>query len=231
MTFAFNISHSTYLMLAPHTKDNYIMSKRRVFGLEPVFYMSSTFDHSEGKFWMCEKRVRVSKKTVLSTDEEPCSDDRFDNLKVCVERYYEDHLNCTLPWTQTSRTNSKQRRRSCSKTKDLRELRRKTKILSNLKQAALFKELNCRMPCTTIEYNLESSWEGYFSCDFEGCNEFIVIRFAIFDHNLYWSKENWLYTGNNFIADFGGYLGLLLGASAFSGYEWIKTGVRKLKNK
>lgn len=220
------------MLLTPHTKDNYIISERRVFGMDVLPIPFEKSEQNPGKFLLVQKKLRVFRRTVLSTWDEPCSDDQFDVLKVCLDQYYQNQLNCTLPWTKSKSGSNGHKRRQCTKPEDLNKFKRKANTLYKLKQANLFKELNCQMPCTTTEYALEDWWESYHECDSVGCNEDVLgIVLAAYDSNVYRSKDIWLYNYSNFIADFGGYLGLLLGASAFSGYEWMKTGVKKIKRK
>ena len=50
-----------------------------------------------------------------------------------------------------------------------------------------------------------------------------------FDRGQYEEKKQYLtYDNNNFVADFGGYLGLLLGHSVLTFYEWLVLIIERL---
>ena len=218
------------MMFTLHSKDNYVINNRRIIGMEAQLIPTDITERHKGYLPFIQKKITVYKRTALNTNEEPCSDDGYDLLKVCLDSYYEDLLNCSLPWNKNGDSISmNQQKRNCNKPEDLKILESKAQELHNFNQTTLYKELNCLMPCTTLEYTLQDWWKSSHECNFTDCHDLIILGFFVFDGSLHQTKEVWLYSYSNFIADFGGYLGLLLGASAIAGYQWIKTGVKKAK--
>ena len=61
--------------------------------------------------------------------------------------------------------------------------------------------------------------------------EWQQITMKILDETISVTEERKLYTQDNFIADVGGYLGLLLGASALTLYDFIVDMGKRVMNK
>ena len=90
------------------------------------------------------------------------------------------------------------------------------------------KEVNCVSPCSVYEYQVVEFLESGEKCSEWYCKFIPLHVITVQDSNLYSSKEYFIYDINSFIADFGGYLGLLLGASVITLYEWIVGTVQTL---
>ena len=84
---------------------------------------------------------------------------------------------------------------------------------------------SCRQKEYSVEkladYQLEDDWIG---------GEKTVLTFLMFGTTYYERKQFLIYGIANFVADFGGYLGLLLGYSLLAFYDEGKDLIRKLYN-
>ena len=74
---------------------------------------------------------------------------------------------------------------------------------------------NCPIPCQLLTYRLEKVLEQSYPC--ESCPLNLTVNDGVIDV----LEEKPLYDSNNFVADVGGYLGLLLGASVLTIYQDI----------
>ena len=187
-------------------------------------YVIAIADNIPGKVHMVHKQLTVHRTTVLSTNQEPCNDEWKEPLNICLDQYYTKQLNCRLPWNVADTAI-----RPCNMTKDLIQLENISIELEFQNQRMLYKTLNCTMPCTTMEYILQDYMQYDMNCTFNNCNgQLVNVTLSILDGNLYTSKEVWLYGWSNFFADFGGYLGLLLGISVFTVYEGMKKLAKRI---
>ncbi len=91
-------------------------------------------------------------------------------------------------------------------------------------------ETNCFQNCHYTEYEAIQKYEH---CSFDNSRGRSYIQLQLFLTGGELKVEKFVpsYTGNNFIADVGGYLGLLLGVSLYSVYDVLIMFVRKKTKK
>lgn len=95
----------------------------------------------------------------------------------------------------------------------------------NLGREEVLQTLECPgLPCKQYEYELQPGKVTYAPFDSDpspggGSNLSSVLQFVIKDGTIRVVEEQLLYDIDNFIADVGGYLGLLLGASIVSLFD------------
>ena len=91
----------------------------------------------------------------------------------------------------------------------------------------MYKATGCMASCERYTYEVSWSRLAYLPQDTE------KLQFRLyFTNGLFEEKEQYLiYDWDSFIADVGGFLGLLLGWSMYSLYEDMATMVGKMKNK
>ena len=111
-------------------------------------------------------------------------------------------------------------------------------------ESDVINKLNCLPKCTTESLKLVHRWttsyyERYTIClliqqkiGFECCyRNTSGINLFFRETSLEVYQQEFLYGANNFIADVGGYLGLLLGVSIFSFYQVLVSTFEKLLGK
>ena len=119
----------------------------------------------------------------------------------------------------------------CTTKAELLAIANVSKILSQANGNDLYDMTGCLSPCEKYQYSLaldpvkeEPAW-GSFVGDPSGQ---LHLRFIHLD-STYEEKEQYIiYDTNSFIADVGGYMGLLLGSSLLSLYNEIEAFVKKI---
>lgn len=96
----------------------------------------------------------------------------------------------------------------------------------------LLEQLSCQVHGSSIEYKTLVKHSFVANGTYADKRE-VVWKFGVRDTTIQISEEKLLYDETNFIADVGGYLGLLLGVSAVTLYEWAElacdTALRSMK--
>lgn len=135
----------------------------------------------------------------------------FQNLtqNQCQVNMATQHLNCILPWL--NQTNST--KRVCSTKEDL-------------KSFLEMKFENCTQRCRQIQWRAVTNYEArnlvnHKEAAMRRYNDTYSVTFVINQKEVKIIKEVYLYDFYNFIADFGGYLGLLLGGSILTVFDGI----------
>ena len=130
-------------------------------------------------------------------------------LSQCQVKMAYQHLNCILPWL--NETNSV--KRICSTAEDLEKF-----LEMDLK--------NCTPKCRQIEWKAVTNYEvrnliNHKEAVLRKFGDTYSVNFFINQKEVKIIKEVYLYDFFNFVADFGGYLGLLLGGSILTAFDGI----------
>ena len=161
-------------------------------------------------------RKKFGKQVVtqkLKTSKMDCNEDNSNKMMNCVNNFYAKKLGCTLPWVRQNGV-------KCTGKEKFEEFKNlSTKVI----EAGIEKELmeeGCLIPnCHQRTWTIDST------TTFESEEQKIVLNFPHYTKVLV-RNEIKLYTFSSFIADIGGFLGLLLGESLVSyvllGTHWIK---------
>ncbi len=167
---------------------------------------------------------------------QPCNEQDSHSVSECVDHYIENKLGCKLPWLPTGATidhsqmfgkivelipdNTEQRQ--CDSIKDKDNF---VKLIEKLDGHELTKAgcfaYNCMRHSWSIAkttYFHENSNDSKIQFMFEKSQPVTVFKSSI------------AYGFSNFVADFGGYLGLLLGASILSIYDCFTDKISILFN-
>ena len=174
--------------------------------------------------------MEVSKHQYLSQEHRQCDSEPKETLRKCLERYFNQRMKCRLPWFKPRTSPGLSECTEVSHTRKYLEL---IANMSELTKEKFMEEISCTSPCTMHEYQFEEAMASKIPCSNGAlCMENSPLHmFAVQDANLYVSREVPLYDINSFIADVGGYLGLLLGASVISLYEWFMEMLQALSSK
>ena len=171
---------------------------------------------------------RIIQDDILSLDQPArrCHDDSEDlpSVSQCIAEYFEATYNCSLYMLD-----SLGKREDCTEdyaSYDNVELRdhwaKKTEL-------EIYQMTGCMPSCKGKQIRLETEQESTS----DSTNPDIHLAFQYRDGMYILNEEYLVYDFNNFIADIGGYLGLLLGHSILSIYsmsaDWIPKPIRTIK--
>ena len=112
---------------------------------------------------------------------------------------------------------------------DLLKSSEKTFKLAALSETNIFQSFGCMPSCSKNDISLTMVKEFDRTKDKDKSNTSLRLRLYYMDGTFDVKEEYYIYDRDSFMADCGGYLGLLLGASLLSLYhmisEWIATVV------
>ena len=149
-----------------------------------------------------------------------CHEDNSNKQAECLNEYYALKLNCTLPWIASKRP---QNRAKCQGRKKFTEFRNLSMSIGNSRDIGELEKKGCLMPnCKQrtwqIQYGQKNKPHGQNNTELQ-------LSFPHSSKVLIRNEIN-LYTVSSFFADFGGYMGLLLGESLISYFlliiQWLK---------
>ena len=108
-------------------------------------------------------------------------------------------------------------------------------VLNNLTEANmdyLMNELKCRLPCRFTQYTMRVLDGITVPCPYEqGCIGITRVQISATQDEFEEATEKWLYNQDDFIADVGGYLGLMLGVSMLSLFDWASECWKRWRQK
>ena len=139
--------------------------------------------------------------------------ENVENMWDCITDHIYQDMNCSLPWL------SKNAGPLCSSRGEYDTYHTRTITALNFDTGDIEKSLHCIPACKRIEYStkFESSFKGEPSI----ADDKLEIQ-IYFNRDQFPVKEQYyIYDGANFIADFGGYLGLLLGYSLLAFFDTL----------
>ena len=172
--------------------------------------------------------IRRSEINALDKQSQRC-DLSDDAVSLCVERFVEKHLNCSL-----KRLFSNSKLGTCNKTKwdtsvfgtsKLSELMMK---IGKLDEREIFEATGCMPGCSKSKFELLTIFQDRI---YDGSKVAeLSFLYPTGEYDLW--EEYHIYNWGSFIPDVGGYLGLLLGCSVLSLYHmitpWLMTQIRRL---
>ena len=148
------------------------------------------------------------------------------NTSACISRYLENRLGCNtmILGSQYSQNNH------CTTRSQLMALANISKKLEEADADDIYKMTGCLSSCEKDQYSLSaeplkqdyaSVWMGDTPCE-------LHLQFRM-RYSSYEEKEQYIiYDFNSFIADVGGFMGLLLGCSLLSIYSATEAFLRQL---
>ena len=151
------------------------------------------------------------------------------NPSSCVAKFIEKELGCTASVIGSQYFNGTR----CTTKAQLLALANVSRILAQANGNDLYDMVGCLSPCEKHKYSLSldpikveyaNAWIG------EPVGE-LHLRFIHLDGTYEEQEQYVIYDMNSFIADVGGYMGLLLGCSLLSLYNEMETLLRKIFSK
>ena len=148
------------------------------------------------------------------------------SVNKAVFRYFTGHLQCRIPWKEL--TSSNQHLRACNTSKDLLNYSLLILKLRDMSPLEMLAETECTVPCETLNYKLVSKT---LETNVTGASGTQSLLIRVENGKMPVRKETLLYTFDNFVADIGGYLGLLLGQSLLTIHDMTKGVVFKWRKR
>ena len=153
----------------------------------------------------------------------PCiiEKDNLRNMWDCITDHVYKDINCSLPWS------SKRVAPLCSSPEEYDTYHTRTMDILSFDADHIERAIHCTPACNRIEYSSK-----LFSTvkDPTLTDKMIIILY--FAKDKFPVKEQYyIYDGANFIADFGGYLGLLLGYSLLAFYDTLVELIKTIYEK
>ena len=124
---------------------------------------------------------------------------------------------------------------TCSKSSEYMQYRNLTNILDAASKISYWKIIGCIPRCKYTKYVLGPLYDSnfdqlkYLFNQSDGANNEFFLVFIKSEIDII--KRIWIYDFNNLLADIGGFLGLLLGASIYTFADVLVASVEKLMNK
>ena len=160
--------------------------------------------------------VQKKEVTYLDDDRTPCQiEPRTEELSTCIQQYIESNMKCQLPWHNQSTTLSK-----CTTSNQYEEFLNKYLLISSQDEASIAKVTGCLPSCRRNEFEVKvvnriemppENGQFYFS------GLFYYPSGSYIEKSYYYTYEL-----GDYIADVGGYVGLMLGYSLINFYDGIK---------
>ncbi len=163
---------------------------------------------------------RAHKTVQINGTPDQCDEENLQKQENCINEYAMTQLGCHLPWIDQEMTST--HRRLCDKPKDLDTYIDVIQSLMTQKGKKEIISFGCHLPnCKKIEWEVLRT-ENYGAFGSKVDNAVLMMQFSKADC-MKTTMYHLVYGFSNFVADFGGYLGLLLGASLLSIYDtWVE---------
>ena len=171
-------------------------------------------------------RLRIAKSHVKALDQpsQPCNQDtKFLNTSACIAKFIEEKMGCGIRMLGSGESEKP----LCSSGPELMNL---SKIFEGLKHADdkyIYEKTGCLASCDRYEYQgfhrSDTLWQR---CKGQGDFCSLTLRPEINDRSYDEKRQYVVYDFNSFIADVGGFIGLLLGFSTLSLYKELEKLLR-----
>ena len=225
-----NLNPGTGVTVYAYEKGQMTMpSKTAVYGSYVKVLLTSM-----NPFETYEYKYRIIQDELLALDQpaQRCHDNSRDmpSVSQCIAEYFEAKHNCSLYMIESLR-----QREDCNEDIASSEKNENTELIEDWEmktEPEIYKMTGCMPSCKKQQISLETEEE---ITRYESYKEDAKIQLMFhFRDGMYNLNEEYLvYDYNNFIADIGGYLGLLLGHSILSIYsmsaDWITKPIRTIK--
>ena len=180
-----------------------------MYGQEVINVRSNTISGSVSQYYVDPIEVNH-----VDQENEPCNSEEDDvkDLWQCLTDHLYSKLNCTLPWV-AEKENENSILCSAPEEYDLYQ----ATMIDGMNQNSEYieKVAKCIPGCNRTEYSAKLVYNGHdptISDQWKLTFNFAKDRFPV-------KEQFYIYGINNLIADFGGYLGLLLGYSLLGFYD------------
>ena len=166
--------------------------------------------------------IHKKEVTYLNDERTPCQlKPRTEEISTCIQHHIEHEMMCELPWHNQSKTLPQ-----CMSSDQYEKFLSSFLWISSQSEASIAKVTGCLPTCKRNEFEVkvvnrikkpEENGTFYFS------GLFYYPSGSFKEKSYYYT-----YDFSDYIADIGGYVGLLLGCNLISFYDGFKNGLRKI---
>ena len=173
-----------------------------------------------------DKVMHIKKSHVKALDhpDQRCAskDTRF-NTSACIASFIEKRIGCN-PMVQGSQYSS---RGPCTTRQQLQGLQNMTRVFEEADGNTILDVTGCLSSCEKDHFTID---EEPLKCytTFGATDDKYKLTFKILDRSFKEEEQYLIYDTGSFIADVGGYMGLLLGCSLMSLYSEMEAFLKKL---
>ena len=178
---------------------------------------------------------------MMNKKEKPCTDSPDYKYQNCIFGKILDHIGCQPYWLNISQTH-----KNCTKIGELRTFLETYKFMSYGSAKKINDYFRCLKPCTFIEYQVFEKksldldkfsyvWTFqiaeqpiYFERPFVNDEENLQVYITFAMPTISVEKEVDAYPWTSFVADYGGLLGLFVGANFLGHFEFCLTLLHRL---
>ena len=210
----------------------FVPNGRNVYGsASAVINIRNDYGYECGKWTHTSKFSQVIDiaKTNIKAINRPTQRCSQENEKIdssaCIAKFVETKLGCNTMILGSR--NSKLP--ACRTNAELMALVNISKILEQADDNDIYEMTGCLSPCKRYQYKIlpaplekrQTDFVGGMPCEFH-------LKLRIKDRSYKEEEQYIIYDTSSFIADVGGYLGLLLGSSLFSLYMELEACLRRI---
>lgn len=160
--------------------------------------------------------VRVKNVHKYSTEAKPCIiDDKAPKIEECLRSFITSELGCSI-------TKNSSEENICESGEQFRKYRTLGSKFLRQTDKDIHRMTGCTKRCNTNEFKLIVEGETVGNSSFMGQRDMLWIFFFSTEVQIEVEKDALLYDFNNLVADIGGFLGLLLGASVLGVFKIVE---------
>ena len=222
-----NVTSYTKVFIYLHNKGQFLPSSSSFVGSDTFTVAPETYNPQYSGFSKILVIGKAFSRKIISTanlPKAPCNEDPNASLTNCYKLYVEQRVGCQIPII-----GQLNRQRNCSGSKDELEYFNEAVRFLEMPNKKRIRETGCMPPCTYTEFQSKTIYKAKISRKMTGAT--LLLNFFSPQSIVPFEEEVLVYDGYNFIADVGGYLGLLLGVSVLTiykdGIKWLRLQFNK----
>ena len=205
-----------------HDPNHLTFNSLKLYG-KTVLHLETRVHEGTGRVY----EIEPTEAFYVNREKDPCIEQEKDvkNILYCItDRIYQD-LNCSLPWLQGER---KMVGPLCSSPAEYDHFYKQTEASLFFNSTHIETVMQCKPACHRIEYSTE-----YFGTyqDPTLTEKQLAITLFFSKDKFPVTEQYYIYDIANFVADFGGCLGLLLGYSLLGFYDTLMNLFKKIWNR
>ena len=204
-----------------HFYNHLAFAETKRFGSETVVF----FIDPKSTLTISSYELFVTDVTHIDRDDNPCVEEEEGHVDLwqCLEEHISP-ANCTLPWKLQSGNLTP----FCSHPEDLDRLVSDYEEVFFMDTESIMKSTECRPSCKRNEYTMKHHSTDIEEKETEGEGGVWHAQFFFGRDQFPVVEHYYTYDFSAFVADFGGYLGLLLGHSLLAFFDTVAPLLRRL---
>ena len=160
---------------------------------------------------------------VIDQDNHPCVDFEPVDFDKCIDDYVSSKINCSLPWIKKNASGVLP---YCSQPEEYGHFWDLSLLILSSSEKDISSRTGCKPSCTRMEY---ASKHVYTQKRYLLKEKTMTVNLEYASNRFMTREQYYTYDYPDLIADFGGFLGLLLGHSILSLYDNVLYLFSKLK--